>query len=433
MPTTFNTTDYAIYLPAVTSEYAGRVTQVVDPQRPFPKGLQLSDLAFWEKKNLLFYHPYVLHSVGQYQVGSVIDNSITRGGRTDRILIGDSGGFQIGKGTLKGYKQLKKGMTADAALEAWVGADEVRNWIVTWLETNCQYAMTLDMPLWAATDSGLDSPFHSCSIQQLTDITVDNLRYIKMHRQEKAKWLNVIQGIDEQTTKDWFDAVKWFRYGGWALAGAAGVRGGLELALKTILMMRDDDAFCDGQDWIHVLGTSKLEWAIALTAIQKALRKTNPKLKISFDSSSPFQIGGRDEEACFMGGLDDHVSSWKIKREQSPQGHVFVGSKDPFPYASSIGNKITLGDLNVYKGLYQKRRYDPISNAMLTNHNVYVYLNAVEMANNCAFSSDPDKLFPRLYEQCIDAIFEAFDRPNWYSYIESQKSLFNAHSVSAYS
>lgn len=432
MTVSFNTTDYAIYLPAVTDKYASRVTQIPDPSRPFPKNLKLSDLAFWDKNNTLFHHPYVLHSIGQYNVGSVIDNAITRGGRTDRVLIGDSGGFQIGRGTLKGYKDLYKGMSADDAVEAWVNADEVRNWIVTWLETNCQYAMTLDMPLWAVTDAGIDSPFHICTIEQLTEMTVENLRYIEMYRQGKAKWLNVVQGIDEQTTKDWFDAVKWFKYGGWALAGAAGVRGGLKNALKTILMMRDEDAFNEGQDWIHVLGTSKLEWAVVLTAIQKCLRKTNPNLKVSFDSSSPFQIGGRDEEACYLPVLDDYARNWKIRREQCPQGHVFVGSSEPFPHESPIGQLLTLGDLNVYQGLYQKRRFDTISNAMLVNHNVYVYLQSIEMANNQAFSSDPDRLVPRLYEQCIDVIFEAFDKPNWYSYLESESPLLDAHSQAAY-
>lgn len=432
MTRSFNTQDFAIYLPAVNDEFASRVTQQVPPNRPFPANLTLRDLAFWEQRNPLFHHPYVLHSIGQFKVGSVIDNGLTRGGRTDRVLVGDSGGFQIGKGTLSGYKELYKGMSGDAAEEAWVNADGVRNWIVTWLETNCQYAMTLDMPLWAATDAGLDSPFHLCSTQQLTNMTVENLRYIEMQRQGKAKWLNVVQGIDEQTTRDWYNAVKWFKYGGWALAGAAGVRGGLLNVLKTVLMMRDDDAFSAGQDWMHVLGTSTLDWAIMLTAIQKSLRKVNPSISISFDSSSPFQLGGRYEEACMLPVLDEHVSSWKVKSVTSPHGHVYVGSSEAFPFQSPLGNRMTLGDLNVYEGIYKKRRYDPISLSMLVHHNIFVYLEAIEMANERAFSSDPDRLVPRLYEQCIDVIAEAFDKPNWYSYLESEKSLLNAHSEGAY-
>lgn len=432
MTVIFNTEDYAIYLPAVNDEFASRVIQPLPIQRPFPAGLKLSDLAFWDRGNALFHYPYVLHSIGQHAVGSVIDNGLTRGGRTDRILIGDSGGFQIGKGTLKGYKGLYKGMSGDAAVEAWVNADEVRNWIVTWLETNCQYAMTLDMPLWAVTGTGEDSPFHDCTIDQLTTMSVENLRFIEARRQGKAKWLNVVQGIDEKSTTDWYAAVRWFKYGGWALAGAAGVRGGLLNVLKVVLMMRDDDAFSAGQDWLHVLGTSTLDWAIVLTAIQKSLRKVNPKIKISFDSSSPFQIGGRYEEACFLPELGDHISSWKLRSAQSPQGLMYVGSSEAFPYESPLGNAMSLGDLNVYAGVYEKRRYDSTSLTMLVHHNVYTYLKAVELANERAFSGDPDRLIPRLYDQCINVIFEAFDNPNWYNFLAKESSLLNTHSQSQY-
>ena len=424
----FNTEDFAIYLPAVNEDFASRVLQTVPSGRPFPAGLTLQDLAFWDRNNRLFYHPYCLYSVGQHTVGSVISNALTRGGRSDRVLVGDSGGFQIGRGTLKGYDELTAGLTASQAEAAWVNADEVRNWIVTWLETHCQYAMTLDMPLWATTVDGTDSPFHRCSVEQLTVMTLENLRYIEQHRQGRAQWLNVIQGLDEPTIRAWFDAVKWFRYGGWALAGHAGVRGGLAGLLHTVLMMREEGAFSPGQNWIHVLGTSTLGWSLALTAIQRSLRKENPALTISFDSSSPFQLAGRNEEACFLPQLDSHFSSWRIRSERSPQGHVYVSSKERFPFSSPIGDRLTLGDLNVYQNLYEKRRYDPISLAMLVNHNVYVYLKSFDMANTLAFSDATFPEIPRLYQQCIEVITEAFETPDWRSWLDRHASLFDAYS-----
>lgn len=428
MTETFNTQDYAIYLPAVNEEYASRVTLEVPSSRPFPKGLTLKDLAFWERGTKLFYHPYCLHSIGQYRVGSVVNNALTQAGRTDRVLVGDSGGFQIGKGTLKGFDKLKAGMTAEQAEDVWLEEDHVRNWIVTWLETNCQYAMTLDMPLWATLSENKDSPFHLCSHEQLTAMTVENLRYIERHRQGRTKWLNVIQGFEEDSIKNWFDAVKWFRYGGWALAGNAGARGGLHSVLRTVLTMRDEDAFSSGQDWMHVLGTSTIGWAIVLTAIQRELRKINPKLTISFDSSSPFQQAGRDEEACYLPTLDRDFQSWRIRAEQSPQGHVYVKSQEAFPYKSAIAQHMTLGDLNVYEDVYEKRRYDPISLAMLANHNVYVYLKAFDEANNLAFNPSTVYDIPMLYQQCLEVIGEAFDRNNWYSYLHNERSILNAHS-----
>lgn len=94
--------------------------------------------------------------------------------------------------------------------------------------------------------------------------------------------------------------------------------------------MRDDDAFAVGQDWLHVLGTSRIQWAIMLTAVQKCLKKSNPNLKISFDSSSPFQKSGLIEEACYLPDLQDDIDSWKVRSVKSPQGYTYVGSLEPF-------------------------------------------------------------------------------------------------------
>lgn len=419
MTKTFNTTDYALYLPAVNSNYANIACQNLNSARPFPKNLSLTDLSFWNRGTRLFYYPYILHSIGQYSVGSRIDNAITRGGRTDSILFGDSGGFQIGSGTLSGYKALKPNMSADDAIDAWYEADDVRSWIVTWLETYCNYAMTLDMPLWSTSNKSLGTPFNKCSVKQLTDMTVDNLRYIDMNRQDKTKWLNVVQGVDEKSINEWFDAVKWFKHGGWALAGTAGVNGGLKSVLKTVLMMRDADAFSDGQDWLHVLGTSTLNWAVMLTAIQRALQKTNANIRVSFDSSSPFQIAAKFEKSCFVPELSSDVKTWQINSEVSKQGLEYVGSDKRFPHNSAIGQVMTLGELNVYEGVYKKRRYDSISLAMLTNHNVNVYLETIEMANDIAFKQKNSARLPDVYKRCLDVVFESFEIADWNSYLDN--------------
>ena len=46
----------------------------------------------------------------------------------------------------------------------------------------------------------------------------------------------------------------------------------------------------DNRDWIHFpWGTSKLDWACFLTAIQRQLREhVNPNLTVSYDSASAF-------------------------------------------------------------------------------------------------------------------------------------------------
>lgn len=68
------------------------------------------------------------------------------------------------------------------------------------------------------------------------------------------KWLNVLQGTNTANILSWWDGVKWFKHGGWSMAGTAGWRGGLHNVLTLLLTMRDEDAFGDGNDWIHMLG-----------------------------------------------------------------------------------------------------------------------------------------------------------------------------------
>ena len=46
----------------------------------------------------------------------------------------------------------------------------------------------------------------------------------------------------------------------------------MHMVLKRLITMRDDELLQD-RDWIHFLGTSKLEWAVMLTSIQRQLRK----------------------------------------------------------------------------------------------------------------------------------------------------------------
>lgn len=218
-------TDYAVYLPAVNKNFPLEVLKPLPPARPFPAGLTLADLIFWDRGNQLWHYSHVLHSLGGHRVGTTPDNAITRAGKTDFKLIGDSGGFQIGHGTLKGLKGFSASMDASAAESKWAEAYATKKWIVDWLELHTDYAMTIDMPTWATLKGKEASPFHLCSLAQLTKMNVENLAFIDSHRKNRTKWLNVIQGNDTQSIQTWWKAVKWFECSGYALAGSAGIAG----------------------------------------------------------------------------------------------------------------------------------------------------------------------------------------------------------------
>ncbi len=417
--------DYAIYLPAVNDKFPEEVLKPLDPSRPFPAGLELKDLIFWDRDNKLWHYSHILHSLGLHKVGSNPDNAVTRAGRTDCVLVGDSGGFQIGHGTLKGLRGFSAGMSGADAEAAWAGAYDVKHWIVSWLEQHADYAMTIDMPSWAVLKGKEASPFHLCSVQQLTDMTVENLKFIDANREGRTKWLNVIQGNDDQTARDWWNAVKWFDCGGYALAGTAGKAGGIKSMLQILLTMRDDGAFIAGRDWIHVLGVSTTRWAILLTAIQRALRKTvNPQLQISYDSSTPFSIGGEQDRIAVGPRLTRRPDDWTIQYVESPQSSLLAGSNDPLPFNSPLASKLTLGHINVRGGAWTQRNFDTVSSLLLCNHNCWVMLDAFKRANDIAFASNRQDM-PDLWRQCIDFIEDVFTQPNWSAELARETRLLD--------
>ena len=193
-------------------------------------------------------------------------------------------------------------------------------------------------------------------------------------------------------------------------------------------MMRDDGAFEPGQDWVHVLGVSTSKWAIMLSAVQRALRASNPKLRVSFDSSSPFQTAGRYEEVVLSPDFTSDSRSWTASTVQAPQSrlHVDPSQPKPFPYPESpIGERLMLHHLSVRGGKWDQRQFDSVSNMMLTNHNVWIYLDAMKRANDLAAARDKQHV-PPLYLECVDLIEEAFKLDDWPTFIKRSARLLDA-------
>lgn len=423
----FNTKNYAIYLPAI-NDFAFGVTKSMNDTRQFPYGITVSDLNFWDKESKLFHYPYILNSVGIYTVGDWPNNAVTRANSSEVMIFGDSGGFQLGTGKLKGLSGFNEKLPAAQVLERWDAvADRVRKWVVAFSESFTTHAMTLDHPLWLLTDPDSKSAFANCTMEQLTALTVENLHYIDAHRQGYTKWINVVQGLTTKEIDYWWDAVKPFKFSGWALAGGAGARGGLYQTLYTILRMRDDGAFEDGRNNLHVLGVSKLNWAVFLTAIQNALRTQYPDMTVTFDSSSPFQTAMIYNKAYITPNLGTSIGSWGLATARVPQCHSHRESTEKFAQNTSpLGKKMVLGDLNVRGGLHAKKHFDGLSLYMLSNHNVWVMLDAIQQANESAFADDKQNRTPAQYLKCIDIIQHAMKAADWRVYLDANKEFLES-------
>ncbi len=418
--------DFAVYLPAIQDWYSKEVwsNKNLDRDRPFPEGIKLTDLDFLNPKSKLWHYGYGLYSAGQFKNDEPRACSVSKRDRSCTTILGDSGGYQIGMGTFPGTEHLQKVKNPDTLVEEWGKLTHVRERVLNWLESTSDYAMTIDMPLWARVSLTGKSPFKVCSVDQLIKMSVDNLNFIKQNKRDATKWLNVLQGVDEGDSKLWWNAVKKYRFDGWALAGSVGWSGGLDSVLRNILMMRDDGAFQKGQDWVHVLGVSRPTWGVIFSAIQKQLRKENPLIRISYDSASPFQTVGKFQKLVRYPKYSHDLKSWVMSASRSPLNSAFCSdSHTHFPHASPIGELLTLDHLNVFGGTFAAKSDDPTTSLLLLNHSLYVYIRAFLEANELAFmdSSEAVHYVPEELLNALDFIGDVFDTPNWNRKIKANK------------
>jgi hypothetical protein len=422
--------NFAVYLPAIQKGYAKAAYKLGDRDRVMPQGITTKDLNFLNPKSKLWHYGYGLYSAGQFKIGEQQADIVTNRDAAT-IILGDSGGYQIGKGTLQGFTALKDLKKAEDVCAAWSNAVELKTWIVNWLETHSNYAMTIDMPLWAKQPQNSKTPFHKCSTEQLIQLTVENLQFIDRNKRGNTKWLNVIQGTTTEDMKLWWDAVKDFRFGGWALAGDTGWRGGVGAVVRQVLMMRDEGAFVDGMDWMHVLGVSQAKWAVLLTAIQRGIRqKCNPNFRVSFDSASANILAGVYQQVAIYPKFTNKADSWSISAARCPIDKVYVSGNPSyaFPFPSPLGDMLKLHHLNVTHEAYSAKYFDELSHHLLTNHNAWVYVRAMLEANELAFldKHDAASFVPPKLLECIYLIEDMIAGGAWEKKWKKNADLFDA-------
>lgn len=429
--------NFAVYLPSIQYGYATAVDtdKRRDKTRAFPAKLKMTDLDFLNAKSKLWHYGYALYSAGQFTSAAPKSCAVSNRDRANTLILGDSGGFQIGSGTMRGLEGLKKLKTGEAVCDAWRNSKDVMRWIVNWLDTHSDYAMTIDMPLWAKLEARKSSPFHKCSEQELIDLTIENLEFVKHNTRGTTKWLNVLQGIDAASSKTWFDAVKKYKLGGWALGSKNGFGGGLETILRFVLMVRDDGGFEGKQDWLHILGISTPIWAVVLSAVQRGLRQhVNAAVRVSYDSASPFQASGHRQQVARYPRYTKDLRDWTIKAQTVPVNPQYANDTLHFPFSSPVGELITLGDLNVRGGDFQSKTFDSVSYALLANHNLYVYIRSLLEANELAFlrNSERHDFVPATLIEACDFVEDLMAEQNWERKLKKHAGLLQRREFVAF-
>jgi hypothetical protein len=383
--------DYAVYLPAISSFYSTYVAkqrlEEFVPNSRIPNGFDrgIEGMNFLNPEEGYFTYKYALYSAGHAQLDIVKaqtqESMIQQRDRGNTMILGDSGGYQIGKGVLK----------FDWLDFEGPAATKTRQSILEWLEATADWSMMLDVPTWAcdhihSPKTGLKT-FEDC-----LDKTRFNNDYFLKNRLGATKWLNVLQGSDWDTAEKWYNGVKEFsdpkgpyagkEAEGWAFGGANMCK--MDITLKRLMTLRED-GLLKGKNWIHFLGTAQLDWSCYLTQIQRQIRKhINEEITISFDCASPFIATAH---GLVYTNAQHSPKRWSVIMDKAPDNKALSGSDIPFPFESEFGRRLTIGDICHYApgmlnkiGKEGKTSWDSFAYALMMGHNVECHIIAVQRA-----------------------------------------------------
>jgi|TARA_R110000850_G_scaffold34586_2_gene93305 hypothetical protein len=448
--------DFATFLPALSGFYATFVGkqqrgEYVDYKRVpsnFKNGVE--SLNWLNRKDGQFQYHWSLYSAGHAELDINKDapkeDMVRKRDRTTSWMLGDSGGFQIGKGVWEGDW---KDPNCPKAMKK-------RTQVLAWMDAYMDYGMILDIPAWVARSPAGVKATGVSSYQEAVDATRINNDYFMKHRSGACKFLNVLQGENHADAEDWYHQMKDYcdpavypdnHFNGWSMGGQNMCD--IHLVLKRLIALRFDGLLEEGlHDVMHFLGTSKLEWATLLTDVQRAVRKYhNKNFMITFDCASPFLATANGQVYCeletgdrskwvyrMVPSLDDKG----LSQDTTPWSTSFVSAgkhksfKDS-PLTTELKTKDVCiygpGDLNKI-GKEGKTSWDSFSYAIQMGHNVWSHINAVQEANRQYDNGVVPKMlveerFDRVFfRDVVDAIFATDSREKAEQIIEDHSKMF---------
>ena len=442
--------DYAIFLPAISGFFATfvgkqRREEYVEYSRiptHFTNGVE--SMNWLEPSKSLFNYKWSLYSAGHADLDihkdSPKEDMVRDRDRNNSWLLGDSGGFQIGKGVWE----------VDWKDPNCPKAKKKREQVLAWMDEYMDYGMILDIPAWVSRSEAGQKATGISTYQEAVNATRINNDYFMQNRSGACKFLNVLQGENHADAEDWYQQMKDYcdpkkypdtHFNGWSMGGQNMCD--IHLALKRLVALRFDGLLEKGlHDFMHFLGTSKLEWATLLTDVQRAVRKHhNENFTITFDCASPFLATANGQIYCELETGDR--KKWVYRMVPSIDDKALATDTTAFADAfvregkhksfldSPITKGLTAKDVCIYApgdlnkiGKEGKTSWDSFSYAIQMGHNVWSHINAVQQGNKRYDEGIiPDMLveerFDRLYfRDIVEAIFATSNRDEANAVIE---------------
>lgn len=455
--------DYAFFLPSISGFYATyvgkqRYGNYVDPAR-VPAGLgTVEAMNFLNPKEGAFHYKWALYSAGHAELDvnkfSEKEDMLRNRDRDNSWLLGDSGGFQIAKGLWPG----------DWTSETCPQAMKKRELVINWMEEYMDYGMMLDIPTWTFQSPKAAEASNIRSYDDAVKATHINAKYYMKNRRGNFKVLNVLQGSNHTNAESWYQEFKHYcdpkqypdtHFNGWAMGGQNMCD--VHLILKRLVHMIHDGLLETGlHDVMHFLGTSKLEWAVLLTDIQRAVRKYhNPNFMITYDCASPFLATANGQ--IYHTIRADHKGKWSYMMSASIDDKKYATDTRPLREAiltdpvknfdafedSPISIACQAKDICIYNpgdlnkiGKEGKTSWDSFSYALQMGHNVWMHIESTQRANELYDTGKYPYMMvyekqteTHVFKDIVEEIFSQKDRAKSLAVIERYGSDIQANSI----
>lgn len=366
------------YLPSLQPPWVkalGNPLHVYRDNVPHGSFATLSEFNWFDGNKPRFRHPYALYSAGHAELdlakAPIVDRMLFERDRDTTFLLADSGGFQIAK-------------------EVWKLDDmqDVLPRVVRWQEAIADLAVVLEVPTWT-TVKGTEIEF-----EHALELTNKNLHDYERHATRKGFFLNTLHGKNFEEACRWFEATKWFNEEGFAVGWCfcSEMSHDLHLALKVLLYMLDQG---HQPEYLHILGQGSSQVAIVCDIMRRTVSRAygskNSKRKplvVTSNSSSEFksigQFGTVYERAVEQKGSAIASAPFQIKastfesadRSAFPAARTYPDVEGPVLGKHDRG--VVFGDILAPVGHGSLYNLDEVSLAILTAHNVWVKLDAIE-------------------------------------------------------
>lgn len=404
--------DYAHFLPALSGFYATYVgKQRFDEYVPtgrIPNNFQngIESLNYLNPTQGQFTYRWTLYSAGHADLDTTKivpkEDMVRNRDREYSWILGDSGGFQIGKGVWEGEWRDPNGPEVAARMaEAVAKGIEIveltdehgntkldkngnpkttkvnhaklyqarldaaqlkRDGVLRWMDAYMDYGMILDIPAWVCRSPAGREKTGISTYQDAVNASKYNNEYWMKHRTGACKFLNVLQGENHAEADDWYAQMKDFcdpklypdnHFNGWAMGGQNMCD--VHLVLKRLVTLRFDGLLEKGvHDAMHFLGTSKLEWATLLTDVQRAVRKYhNENFMVTFDCASPFLATANGQ--IYIQNETPDRGKWTYR---------MVPSVDQLKYATDTRG---FRDAVLQDGIFENFEDSPLTDGLLIN------------------------------------------------------------------